>query len=405
MNILIVNVFYYPNMVGGAEHSVKVLSENLAKLGHNVAIYSIDSNEKKMVVEFINNVKVYRGTGGKYDITVKLGRKDKKVKIANKILEFDNRTIVKELDYVFESFNPHIVHTNNINGISPFIWRYFKNKKVPIVHTLRDYWLLSPKYDLSFESKGIATKFLIYCYQNIMKKYIGYVDYLTGPSEFIVNKYQKYKFFRKSKSCTIVNCVNIDDKNMERVIYQKLERTSKVINFLYVGLLSKNKGIDILLQTFNKYENKNVRLTICGSGPLTKMVHQYCGFDQRITYLGQLSSLELSKQYDISDVLIIPSLWDEPFGRVVIEANVHGSVVIGSNRGGIPEIISSIGAGCIFDMNKSETLLKSIEYYSNRQNIKNELPNILRNIGKYSSILQAKSFLNIYNILLLRSKS
>ena len=37
--------------------------------------------------------------------------------------------------------------------------------------------------------------------------------------------------------------------------------------------------------------------------------------------------------------MIIPSLWNEPFGRVVIEAYSHNKPVIGANRGGIPEII------------------------------------------------------------------
>ena len=45
MKVLIVNTYYFPNMIGGAEHSVKLLAENLKKCGYDIAIYCVDSIE------------------------------------------------------------------------------------------------------------------------------------------------------------------------------------------------------------------------------------------------------------------------------------------------------------------------------------------------------------------------
>ena len=53
----------------------------------------------------------------------------------------------------------------------------------------------------------------------------------------------------------------------------------------------------------------------------------------------------IEKQYIKADVLVVPSIWDEPFGRVVIEGNSYGLPVICSNKGGIPEIINEMCSG------------------------------------------------------------
>ena len=68
MRVLIVNTFYYPNMQGGAEQSVKLLAENLLRHGNTVAIYCADAKEGQKTVEEINGITVYRCTTGKFDL-------------------------------------------------------------------------------------------------------------------------------------------------------------------------------------------------------------------------------------------------------------------------------------------------------------------------------------------------
>ena len=58
MRILFVNTFYYPNMEGGAEQSVKLLAEGLAKAGHIVAVYCADSRDGRITEENIHGIKV-----------------------------------------------------------------------------------------------------------------------------------------------------------------------------------------------------------------------------------------------------------------------------------------------------------------------------------------------------------
>lgn len=126
MRILILNSWYYPNLMGGAEHSVMLLAENLVKRGHIVGVFTIDSEKRQLITETIHGVEVFRGSGGKYDIR-KAYRPDKPLveSMRNKCLEIRNYSVISELSKVNTIFKPDIVHVNCIAGMSMSAIKYF----------------------------------------------------------------------------------------------------------------------------------------------------------------------------------------------------------------------------------------------------------------------------------------
>ena len=93
MRILIINSYYYPNMIGGTEHSLKLLAEGLTAIGHDVCIYSIDNLESdELIYENINEVNIFRGLAGLYDMKAKMRITKSIFKLwRNKIIEINNR--------------------------------------------------------------------------------------------------------------------------------------------------------------------------------------------------------------------------------------------------------------------------------------------------------------------------
>lgn len=231
MKILLINTLYYPNMEGGAEQSTKLLAENMVKQGNEVAVYCIDSKKDKIEIENINGVIVYRGNGGGY--LNRINNKNIFNKLFMKYKDIYNVEASREVLWILEDFKPNVVHTNCLNGISINVWKYIKNKEIPIVHTLRDYALISPRgiLEIKPERKGIYPLYL-YWHQYISRKYSNLVDGVTAPSEFTVNKFIENGYFTKAKvkKC-VVNSIEYSDTRLKNNIKEQEKRITKRLNF------------------------------------------------------------------------------------------------------------------------------------------------------------------------------
>ena len=109
--------------------------------------------------------------------------------------------------------------------------------------------------------------------------------------------------------------------------------------FGYLGRLDAAKGVDVLLKAFHHYSGPQCRLLIAGAG--------VAGYTEALRALATGTSAEFVGWRDPPgffqeiDVLVVPSLWEEPLGRVIHEAFKFGVPVISADIGGMPEIVHS----------------------------------------------------------------
>ena len=123
---------------------------------------------------------------------------------------------------------------------------------------------------------------------------------------------------------------------------------SRDTELAFVGRLVSDKGVDCLIRALASLKNKGIRpkLSIIGDGPerpgLEKLCSEFELFDQ-VRFLGARSQSEIGSLLQRHQILVVPSLWAEPFGLVVLEGLACGCMVIGSDRGGLPEAIGPCG--------------------------------------------------------------
>ncbi|MBT3583426.1 MAG: glycosyltransferase family 4 protein [Halobacteriovoraceae bacterium] len=138
---------------------------------------------------------------------------------------------------------------------------------------------------------------------------------------------------------------------------------SKKIVLGYMGRLSEEKGISLLLKVFTKMkgENENLSLLIAGAGPLEASLQEIDG----VTFLGALPHQLAHTFYNQIDIFVLPSqtrsFWKEQFGRVIIEAVASGCPVVGSSSGAIPEVLSMLGLETTFQEDSEEELTKKLQ--------------------------------------------
>ena len=130
--------------------------------------------------------------------------------------------------------------------------------------------------------------------------------------------------------------------------------------FVYVGRVSPDKNLDLLLTSFSQLlaSGRTADLAIVGDGPLLdKLRTQHR--NPRIAFTGFLGGPELAAAYASSDVMVFPSVTDT-FGNAVLEAQASGLPVIVSNQGGPAELVSRNGSGIIVDTKRPKTLTEAM---------------------------------------------
>ena len=394
MNVLIVNSFYFPNMPGGAEHSVKLLAENLVKNGVYVRVYTLDGeNPNQITRETINGVEVFRGHDPFFSLQKHYNARNNFEKILCRTRNLRNTRIKKDLACIMENnYKPDVVHVNSIYGISWYVFKYFHDKDIKVIYTIRDYFLMDPKARINGSNKIVT-----FIYQNYYRRKTSkYVDAVTAPSVFTLDAFVRIGYFSNAEQRCIVNSICFDREEVKRIVNHKTQNKDSAVRFLFVGALTHEKGIDNLLSAFKDTASNDITLSICGSGKLKDKVILETKEDTRIHYHGQLNSEAIKQVYMDSDVLVAPSTWDEPFGRIIIEANQYGLAVIGSNRAGIGETLDYMKSGEKIDPDSLLSITEAIDRFSDKQYYQRYVQNIPERLQRYSIEYQINSFIKLY---------
>lgn len=122
------------------------------------------------------------------------------------------------------------------------------------------------------------------------------------------------------------------------------------LRLLYVGRLSREKNVAVLLEALARLRDK-ATLELIGDGPLRQQLEAHTaalGLAEQVTFHGQLPKGALPRHYAAADVLVVPSL-SEPLGRVVLEGLASGTAVVGARVGGIPDHVDDGVTGFLFD--------------------------------------------------------
>lgn len=253
-----------------------------------------------------------------------------------------------------------VIHAHGlVAGFIGVFWgRFFRKRVIISTHSI-----------YSFPEKGLYRNFVSWIFNNasfilgLSERSVAEIISLGSPRK----KVGKFTYW-----VDLNNFRKIDDA-------KKLLGWGNDFNALFVGRLVEEKGVNELLDAL-KILDKKIKINICGSGPLSKKIQLLSTKFKNLNFLGVINKDQLPVYYSASDILIIPSISEEGFGRVIIESLACGTPVLGSNRGAIPEAIDS-SVGFLFDVNK-EDIKKKLEYLYYHQQELRKLSKNCRNFAE-----------------------
>lgn len=397
MKICFVSSFYPPLVFGGAEIYVKRISEKLAQNGHEIIIITTDSKISfKPSIEEKNGVKIYRihplNIYAIYN-TISKPTIIKPVWYGIDLLNLHSYIIIKN---ILKKEKPDIVHVHNFKGFS-LAFNAIRSLNMPFIFTMHDYFLECFKENLFRSDNTICQSPPLLCrlYASI-QCYLknNKPDIVTAPSQFVIDKLKKGGFFHKVRTMKLPLGIEIENS-------KKIEKKYGKINIIFVGRLNEYKGVDILLNAFIQLKNPDIHLHIIGEGVEKEKLKKIAENKTNITFYGFVSETQLIELYETANITVVPSIWYETFGIVIIESFKYSTPVIASNIGGFPELIENDYNGFLFEPGNVGELKKLLENLTqNPEKLKRLSENAFESVKKYGIKEHTQRLMHLYEEVL-----
>jgi glycosyltransferase involved in cell wall biosynthesis len=199
---------------------------------------------------------------------------------------------------------------------------------------------------------------------------------------------------------------------VEESYYRKFNISKEDLVILYVGRLSKWKGLFELVYAAKKIfedrelKSRNIKFVLVGTGPLKKKIEallNYLEIANDFRIVGGIDYSEMPKIHNIADIFVLPSVptyrWQEQFGMVLIESMACGKPVISTLSGSIPEVVGE--AGLLAQSSDHYSLYQALRKLILDKSLRIELGKLARKrvIENFDSKLVAQKIKEVYQSL------
>lgn len=369
MKLLVVAPYFYPK-IGGMENYAWNISKGLKeKHGWDVVVITSNHLEKKLKIENINGIRIYR-----LPALFKISNTP-----INPIWFFKINSIIKpEKPDIINGHTP-VPFIADLAALSAY--RY----SIPFILTyqndlVKDNLLGNLIINLYYMSLGKLTG-------KIVRIIIATSRIYAEKSFYLKNYLDKVKIIPPGVDIDFINSVKLSADLKKKYIGKKV--------VLFVGQLDRthaHKGLNYLIESISivKKSMDNVKLLVIGKGD---MIDEYrnqtqdLGIGDDVEFKENVDNKQLIEYYKLSDVVVLPSTTDsEGFGMVLIEAGACKKPVIGSNIGGISGVIKHNETGLLVDPKNLRKLTHAIN-----QILSN--PKLAKKLGENGFKLISKEFI------------
>jgi len=340
-SICLVNALFPPHERGGAENYVQRAATRLQRRGHDVTILTTEPYDGPQSLrprcEQYEGLDVWRF----YPLNLSHRTDGTGANVLAKAFwhQFDttNPHAVWAAGRALEAIDPDVVHTNNLVGISPAIGQAIRQRQLGHVHTLHDYSLICPKSNLlrdltaPDDQRVVCEEPPVPCRVQAAQKrqLLGEPDVVTGPSQHVIDVHRAHGFFEGVPG----DCLQLGVESVAEHSSGAPESPS----MLYVGKQLEAKGLATL---FDAATRCDVPIDVCGTGPYSEETATAAEEIPTLDYHGYVSDDRLATARQQATAAVVPSIWMENSPLTIYESFAAGLPVIGSDIGGIPELVA-----------------------------------------------------------------
>ena len=324
-----------------------------------------------------------------------------------------SRSSYRELKALVRREQPDIAHFHNTFPlISPAGYYAAKAGNVPVVQTLHNYRLICPNalffrdghvcedclgktppwpgvlhacYRGSRQASGAVAAMLTA--HRLLRTWTRMVDVYIALNEFARGKFVQGGLPAEK---IIVKPNTYPDPGQHETVRN---------NALFVGRLSVEKGIDVLLEAWERLGDR-MKLTIVGEGPMADVVAERTRRLENVEWLGRRPKEEVLELMKRAGMLVFPSVWYEGFPMTIVEAYGVGLPIVASNLGSLATLVEPGRTGLLFRPNDPGDLAAKVRWALDHPN---ELDNMRRGArkefeAKYTAEQNYGRLLGVYRV-------
>ncbi|MGC9083177.1 MAG: glycosyltransferase family 4 protein [Anaerolineae bacterium] len=349
MRLLYIVHQYLPDRVGGTELYTCWLTGEMARQGHQVAVfYRRGKGESALSHRTDGTVQVWGAQVHSNSPTRRF------------LATFGEASLRQAWEQVLREWNPDLVHIQHLMGLPVSLMRAFQHQRIPYVVTLWDYWWLCPNAQLltnyshevcegprywncahcvlvraGFSRLWPAIPFLagLVAWRNrLLKRVLSDARALIAPTEFVRHWYAAHGV---PKEKIVVLPPGLEDSTISP---QSPRSTGSVVRFAYIGGLSWQKGIHVLVEAFSGVQGE-AELWIAGDESFDPayVSRLKALATPNVRFLGRLDREGVWHALAQVDVVVVPSLWYETFSFLISEAFAAGRPVLASRLGALAD--------------------------------------------------------------------
>lgn len=368
MRILLLSNLFPPYVEGGAEILANDVATGLKALGHEVLTLTSAPGLRKARNEESTWRTLRIFPVAHFD--TRRSAFQQLHQLYNYYRRYHCPTNARELRRVLKETRPDILYIWEITGIGvTSLMKALAGINIPIVFHLGSYWLLYASKPDTDQSRVSARR--------LKQRLIGSFTIPEQARMIAVSETVKQQYVEAGFDAARIEVIynGIDPRFLELPTAAR-ERTSveQPLQLLYVGRLRVEKGIAVILKALELLIKERGRhddgafpahLHIFGSGDKVYIDELQAFLKEKeltgaVTFHGKVSQDELITWYDRSDIMLVPSLWQEPFGLVIAEAMARKLPVIASNLAGPAEILTPEVDGFLIPPGDEQELARSI---------------------------------------------
>lgn len=343
MRVLMGNKFLY--LRGGTERVMFDLTAGLVERGHEVVPFAMrdDRNQATPWSRWFPPPRDYDAGGP-----------GTKLRLA--AASIWDRASRRALEGLLEEARPDLAHLHNIyHQLSPSILAALRAAGVPTVMTLHDYKLACPTYTLFRDGRpctecvgkrvpwgaGVhrchrdsrAESWLVSIESTLHRTFDVYgrtVDRFVSPSRFLADVMVRH-------GIPAARVEVIPNAPRDAAAPHPPRARSERPRVLYAGRLSREKGVDVLVEAARQVPD--LELFVAGGGPLEDALRRSAEGAPRVHFLGHLGPEALAQERARAWAVAVPSVWYENAPLTVLEAYAAGRPVLASDHGGLVEMV------------------------------------------------------------------